>query len=92
MPTDIRETRMAHWEGACEPIDKRLGIVEQRLTLVKTKLDGLRRDIDQRFERVDQRFERVEARFQRLEHSLRTRFSWVMGLMLSFLALGLLRH
>ncbi|VVM04461.1 hypothetical protein [Methylacidimicrobium tartarophylax] len=92
MPTDTIETRMAHLEGAYEQIDKRLGTVEQRLTLVETKLDGLRRDIDQRFERVDQRFERVEARFERLEHSLRTQFSWVMGLMLSLLALGLFRH
>lgn len=78
MPTDTLETRMAHLEGAYEQIDRRLGPVEQRLTLVETKIDGLRQDIDQRFERLD--------------HSLRTQFSWVMGLMISLLALGLFRH
>ncbi|MDD2677543.1 MAG: hypothetical protein PHP75_08810 [Methylacidiphilaceae bacterium] len=76
---------MAHWEGAYEQIGKRLGTIGQRLTLVEGKLDGLRSDLDQRFERV-------EARFERLEHSLRMRFPWVMGLMLSLWALGLLRH
>ena len=85
MPTDTLETRMARWEGAYEPIDKRLGTVEQRLTLVETKIDGLRGDIDQRFERVDRRFERME-------HSLRTQFYWLVGLLLSLLTLGLFRH
>ena len=78
MPTDTLETRMARWEGAYEPIDKRLGTVEQRLTLVETKIDGLRQDMDRRFERM--------------EHSLRTQFYWLVGLLLSLLALGLFRH
>ncbi|WP_142524985.1 hypothetical protein [Methylacidimicrobium cyclopophantes] len=92
MPTDTIEMRMAHLEGAYEQIDKRLGTVEERLALVENKIDGLRRDIDQRFERVDQRFERIDQRFERIDHSLRTQFYWLVGLMLSLLAVGIFRH
>ncbi len=51
MAADALEVRIAHLEGACERIDRRLGAVESALQSVRTELRATRTDLLSRMDR-----------------------------------------
>jgi hypothetical protein len=66
------DERMARLEGSYEQIRDRLNSIDGRLA-----------SIDARFVQVDGRFAQIDGRFAALEQKIDSRFSWLLGIVVT---------
>ncbi len=73
------EQRIARLEGSYEQIRDRLNSIDSRLT----SIDGRFGQIDGRFAQIDARFVQIDGRFAHLEQRLDSRFTWLLGIVVT---------
>jgi predicted nuclease with TOPRIM domain len=73
------DERMARLEGSYEQIRDRLNSIDGRLASIDARFVQM----DGRFAQVDGRFAQIDGRFAALEAKIDSRFSWLLGIVVT---------